>query len=149
MSVIPGHAMVTMTPDMRINVEGYGDMTDDVALELAKMRHEEEQELAHGGALARQQLIAKETGAEIHGAGKHGLRIAAQIDSRIVSYWERRYGREFWTDKSNMAWFLKRHPECGVKYVSKLFGYTGPILAGKATTAADRLTLPAAQPVTA
>lgn len=134
-------AHVTISPDMRIHVEGYGDMTEDVAMELAKMRHEEEQELASGVALARQQHIAKETGAEIHGAGKHGLRVAAQIDGRIVAYWERRYGRAFFTDKSNMAWFIKRHPDCGVKYIPKLFGYTGPVLAGKATSKADRMTI--------
>lgn len=124
---------------MRIHVEGYGDMTEDVAMELAKMRHAEEQELAHGAALARQRLIAQEAQRGTDGF-KHGRGQYAAIDARVVAYWERRYGRQFFTDKSNMRDFLKRHPECAVRYNPKAIG-RGFALEGKPTSRDDRLTI--------
>lgn len=142
--VAPNSCQVTIGNDMRVHVEGYGDMTEDVALELAKMRQAELDELHHGAALARQMHIAKETGAETHGF-KQGRGLVAQVDARIVAAWEARYGREFWTDKSNRAEFLRKHPECAVKYIRKPT-IRGAVLTGKPTTRDDRLTLPRPQP---
>lgn len=125
--------------DMSIHVDGFGDMTEDVARALAEMRHEEEQELATGAALARQRLIAKETGAETAGF-KHGRGLVASIDARIVAYWERRYGRAFFADKSNLKAFLKEHPECAVRYIPKAT-VRGIAIPGKPQSRDDRLTI--------
>jgi hypothetical protein len=135
----PHTCHVTISPDMRVHVEGYGDITDDVARELALMRHAELDELAAGAAQARQMHIAKETGAETHGF-QHGRGLVGQVDAHIVAAWEARYGRAFWTDKSNRAEFFRKHPVCAVKYIRKptIRGFR---IEGRPTTRDDRLTL--------
>lgn len=126
---MPGNFLnVTCTPDMRISVEGYGDMTEDVARALAEERHAEEQELANGAALARQRMIASE-GREAR-TFKHG-HVVGQVDARIVAYWEARYGRDFFKDRSNRRDFLKRHEECRVVAKSENPSFLSPGMPGK------------------
>lgn len=133
-------AVVTMSSDMRINVEGFGDITEDVARELAALNRADQEKLIAGEAEARQTLIARAAGTETHGF-KHG-RQTGQVDAKVVAHWERRYGSDFWRDKSNRDWFFKRHPECAVRYIPSVFRSAAiPLLPGRAQSRADRLTL--------
>lgn len=117
---------VTIDPrNMRVHVEGYGDMTDDVARELAAMRQADTDRVA-AKAYARQALLARELPEATHLAG--GC-LVAQVDEGVYQHWVDRYGAQFFSDKSNRDYFLKRHPECRVrsraKNASVLFtGYT-------------------------
>lgn len=102
--------------DIKIVVEGYGDMTDEVAIELAKLRKaEHERDVAM--AARRQAHIAKVCGTEAP-LMQHG-QLVAQIDGAVFADWERREGRGFFGDKSNRRWFLKKFPECRVRGIPK------------------------------
>lgn len=104
--------LVTIDPrDMRINVDGYGDMTEDVARELAKMRLEDVDRVATVAA-RRQAFLAREIGDVEH---FNGGCVVGQVDEAVYQHWVDRYGAAFFTDKSNRAYFLKRHPECRVR----------------------------------
>lgn len=108
--------LVTVGQAMEIHVEGYGDMTEDVARELARMRqasHEEDAALAQ----ARQLHIARVCGTEAP-LMQHG-QLVAQVDAGVFNYWEQREGRGFFHDRSNRRDFLKKHPECAVKGVPR------------------------------
>lgn len=88
----------------------YGDITMDVARELAAQRQQDEAETL-AGAHARQALIAAEAGQ--HGRTfKSGHQIA-QIDARVHDYWRRREGKDFW--RHELKFMLKRHPELRVE----------------------------------
>jgi len=96
---------------MKIIVEGYGDMTADVAAELALLRIEEQNRVVREAA-AQQARIAR--------AGNEARHLpcgflSAQIDEDVFNYWERREGRGFWADKSNLRYMKKRHPEIAVR----------------------------------
>lgn len=97
--------------DMRIHVDGYGDMTEDVARELAAMRMEEVDRLA-ATAARRQAFLAREVGDVTHFDG--GC-VVGQVDEAVYQHWIDRYGAAFWADKGNRNYFLKRHPECRVR----------------------------------
>lgn len=102
--------------EMRIEIPGYGDMTADVAIELANLRREEH---ARDVALAatRQAHIAKVCGREAP-LMEHG-QLVAQIESATFTDWERREGKGFFGNKSNIRGFLKRFPECAVKGIPR------------------------------
>lgn len=97
-------------PDMRIIHPEYGDMTEDVARELAVMNQAAADE-AFAQAQANQVKIAKLCGRESR-IGKDGLRLVAQIDADVFGYWEMREGRDFW--KHELKFMSKRHPEIAV-----------------------------------
>lgn len=100
---------------MRVNVPGYGDMTEDVARELHAMRMERiEREAAVVDA--RQRFLAREHGeAPLLPDGQ----IVGQVDEAVYQHWVDRYGLKFWSDKANRRWFLKKHPECAVRAITK------------------------------
>lgn len=114
---------ILVGPNMEIHDPEYGDMTDDVAAELARMRHEADVQ-AYVEAPRRQARIAQVCGQESV-QHKNGLRLVAQIDQDVFNYWEIREGREFW--KHELGYMLKRHPQLAVKPVNPnpVFGYTG------------------------
>lgn len=96
---------------MKIIVEGYGDMTADVAAELALLRKEEHKQLV--AQAARNQAAIARAGNE----ARHlpcGF-VSAQIDAGVYDYWTKREGRGFWSDKSNLRYMKKRHPEIAVR----------------------------------
>lgn len=98
---------------MKIIVEGYGDMTADVAAELALIRREETDRLIAQAAANQQRIAAAHKPTEAR-TMQHG-HMVAQIDAGVFNYWERREGRGFWADKSNRRHMLKRHPELAVR----------------------------------
>lgn len=104
--------VITVNPaNMAIHVEGYGDMTEDVARELAILKREEIDRIA-AKAQQRQNFLAREFGeTQTMSFGE----VVGQIDEGVYQHWIDRYGVKFWQDKSNRDWFLKKHPECRVR----------------------------------
>lgn len=103
-------------PDMRVVHPDHGDITEDVAREMAILNAETVQREA-AEAQQRQEHIAKTCGREskIHKRG--GLRLVAQIDETVFNYWEAREGRDFW--KHELKYMCKRHPELAVRALSQ------------------------------
>lgn len=97
--------------DMSVFVEGYGDMTEDVARELHAMRMADLDRVATV-VDARQRYLAREHGEAVH---FDGGTLVGQVDEAVYQHYVDRYGPKFWSDKSNRHWFLKRHPECRVR----------------------------------
>lgn len=87
----------------------FGDITMEVAQELAAIRAQDEAEIANE-AEARQTLIASTVGQE--GRVFKGGHQVAQIDARVHAYWRRREGPDFW--RNELKFMLKRHPELRV-----------------------------------
>lgn len=87
----------------------FGDITMDVARELAALRQEDDAQIA-SEAEARQALIASTAGQEGR-VFKSGHQVA-QIDARVHDYWRRREGPQFW--RNELKFMLKRHPELRV-----------------------------------
>lgn len=112
-------------PDMRIVDPDHGDITEDVARELAILRQQETERIA-AKALRRQRHIAATCGQESVQHKAAGLRLVAQIDEGVFSEWERREGAGFW--QHELAWMCKRHPELAVRPFNPnpVFGYRGP-----------------------
>ncbi len=101
--------------NMRVHVEGFGDMTQDVAAELAKMRLERVDREAAVVA-RRQAYLARECGeAPLLPYGQ----VVMQVDEAVYQHYIDRYGVSFWADKSNRRWIAKRHPETAVKAITK------------------------------
>jgi hypothetical protein len=98
-------------PDMRVVHPDFGDMTEDVARELALL-NQQAADLAFAEAQANQVKIAQICGRESR-IGKDGFRLVAQIDADVFGYWEMREGRDFW--KHELKYMSKRHPEIAVK----------------------------------
>jgi hypothetical protein len=96
---------------MRVHVEGYGDMTADVARELHAMRRAR---LDREAAVvqARQRLLARECG---EATFFDGGCLAMQVDEAVYQHYVDRYGPKWWADKSNRKWIARRHPETVVK----------------------------------
>jgi hypothetical protein len=86
-----------------------GDITMDVARELAAMRQADDAQIANE-AEARQVAIAAAMGQE--GRTFRGGHQIAQIDARVHDYWRRREGPDFW--KHELGFMRKRHPELRV-----------------------------------
>lgn len=107
---------VTVGKAMEIHVEGYGDMTEDVARELAKLRQEEHQRDVYFAA-QRQAHINRVTGREAP-LLEHG-QLVASIDQSVFSHWEAKEGRGFFGDKSSRRAWLKKFPECAVKGIPR------------------------------
>lgn len=121
---------------MKIIVEGYGDMTVEVAAELALLRQEENARLLRQAA-SRQRRIAAASREAGNLACGH---LVAQIDAPIYDYWQRREGRGFWSDKSNLKYMLKRHPELAVRSRSRRASIVNPGLPAPAAAApADQI----------
>lgn len=88
----------------------HGDITEDVAMELARMTAEDDEQLFRDAA-GYQRCIAetfRPTEARTFKCGH----MVAQIDGRVYDYWRRREGKDFW--KHERKNFLKKHPECAV-----------------------------------
>ena len=100
-------------PPMRIVHPDHGDMTADVYFELRKLIQEEHEAEMADIERAQQEIAAGTPGAAII---QKGFALKAQIDPRVHAYWRMREGPEFW--KHELDWFLKRHPECGVRQKS-------------------------------
>jgi len=98
---------------MKIIVEGYGDMTADIAAEMALMRRAESDRVIKAAAENQRRITAATRNATAQ-TMKHG-HMVAQIDADVFNYWEAREGRGFWADKSNRRAMLRRHPELAVK----------------------------------
>lgn len=96
---------------MEVHHPDFGDMTEDVARELAALRDVRNlEDVLDAGS--RQEHIAATCGTEMT-YGKGGVRQLAQIDEKVFNYWEAREGRDFW--KHELNWMLKRHPEMAVR----------------------------------
>ncbi|MEO6569464.1 MAG: hypothetical protein ABIO94_11930 [Opitutaceae bacterium] len=98
-------------PDMRVIDPHHGDITEDVARELAIL-NKQQADLDYLAVQANQAKIARVCGQESR-IGKDGLRLVAQIDASAFGFWELREGREFW--KHELAYMSKRHPEIAVR----------------------------------
>ncbi len=99
----------------RVFVEDYGDMTADVAAELALLRKADLDRVALK-CDARQRYLARECSEATH---FDGGALVGQVDEGVYQHWVDRYGPKFFTDKSNRRWFLKKHPECRVKSTAR------------------------------
>jgi len=100
---------------MAVHVDGYGDMTADVARELHAMRMERLDREARV-VDARQRLLARECGeAPLLPYGQ----VVGQVDEAVYQHWVDREGQAFWSDKANRRWFLRKHPECAVRAITK------------------------------
>ena len=103
--------VAVIDPFGKVEVEGYGDMTEDVARELARIRTDDLDNVALK-CDARQRFLARE-----HGEANFfdGGALVGQVDEAVYQHYVDRYGPEFFSDKSNRHWFLKKYPECKVK----------------------------------
>lgn len=86
------------------------DITEDVLRELQAIVDQDDAVL-FATAEARQKKIAAAFRDGDPRTFKTG-HMVAQIDARIVDWWRRHKGREFW--QHELKWFLKQHPECAV-----------------------------------
>jgi hypothetical protein len=101
---------IRVKPGFRIEHPDYGDMTEDVARELATMTaHDDAITAATADARQAQILAATPGPARI----TPGFALKAQIDARVHDYWRRREGTGFW--KHELKNMLRRHPELAVK----------------------------------
>lgn len=96
---------------MAVYVDGYGDMTQDVARELHAMRMQRLEREAKV-VEARQKYLARECGEAVFFDGGH---LAMQVDEAVYQHYVDRYGPKWWADKSNRKWIARRHPETVVK----------------------------------
>lgn len=108
--------VATINPhSMAVHVDGYGDMTEDVARELAAMRRERVDREA-AVVTQRQRYLARECGeAPLLPYGQ----VVMQVDEAVYQHWIDRYGAGFWADKSNRRWFAKKNPETAVRAITK------------------------------
>lgn len=119
---------VTITQDLRVLSEEYGDITEDVAREMAAVRMEEfDRDMAQ--ADARQAALWQSTQGEGRVA-KFGA-IKAQIDPFVFAHWEQRYGHGFFGEKGNLEWFLKKCPAARVKARSDRLTVQGVSMPGR------------------
>ena len=88
----------------------HGDITMDVARELAAQRQDDDAATA-AMADSRQRTIASVAGQ--NGRIFRGGHQIAQIDARVHDYWRRREGKDFW--RHELKYMLKRHPELRVE----------------------------------
>lgn len=127
---MPTIAGCRVKPDMRMIHPDHGDITADVAAELAAIEQADNDELfAEAGA--RQAALAKEyeNGARL----SKGFALKANIDGRIYDYWRKREGKDFW--KHELGFMMKRHPELRLKHVSD---HTTLLMPGRKATAPAR-----------
>lgn len=101
---------VTIKPDMRVVHPEYGDITEDVARELAAIRRADHEQLVRDADRWQAQIIAARPGEAVV---QKGFALKAEIHPAIVSHWRMRYGAGFW--KHELDWFLKKNPKCRVK----------------------------------
>lgn len=107
-------ASVHVMPDMRIVHPEYGDISEDVARELAALRHQAHDVACLEAERRQRKIAAAQRESRID--RKTGMRLVAQIDEDVFNYWESREGAEFW--KHELPFMMKRHPEIAVKPVS-------------------------------
>lgn len=101
---------VTIKPDLRIIHPEFGDITEDVARELAAERQRDHERLVREADRLQAEITAARPGeAVMH---KH-FALKAQIHPAIYAHWRMKHGKGFW--KHEMDWFLKRNPQCRVK----------------------------------
>lgn len=97
----------------RIHIDGYGDMTDDIAGALAELRLAELDRCALA-ADANQAAIAREFRQEA--THLECGEVVARIDQDVLNHWEMRYGRDFFSkEKGDLKWFLKKFPAARVR----------------------------------
>jgi hypothetical protein len=99
-------------------------MTEEVAAELIKLEQQADEDV-YRNAHERQQLIAKTCGTDGRVMDKNsGLRLVAQIDAGVYSYWELREGKQFWTQQGELKRMLKKHPELAVQAKTNQFSFS-------------------------
>lgn len=101
---------VTIKPDMRVIHPEYGDITEDVARELAEERKRDHERLIHNAERMQAEITRSLPGDAI--TNKH-FALKAAIHPAIHAAWRMKYGRGFW--KHELDWFLKRNPQCRVR----------------------------------
>jgi hypothetical protein len=104
---------VTIKPDMRVIHPDHGDITEDVARELAKLRIEEHERLVKDAAAQQAAIVQARPGQAYI---KSAFALKAEIDPQVHAYWRMREGAGFW--KHELDWFLKKHPQCRVKSIA-------------------------------
>lgn len=110
---MPIIAGATVKPDLRVEHPDFGDITEDVARELALMRQEDHRRLVLEAEQCQRAITQARPGeAKIQKA----FALKAEIDPRVHAYWRMREGPGFW--KHELDWFLKKNPQCRVKSVS-------------------------------
>lgn len=119
---------VTITSDLRVISEEYGDITEGVVQEMAALRMEEFDREAEQ-AEARQVALWKSTQGEARVAEFGALK--AQIDPFVFAHWEQRYGHGFFGEKGNLEWFLKKCPSARVKARSDRLTVQGVSMPGR------------------
>lgn len=101
---------VTIKPDMRVIHPEYGDITEDVARELAAIRQEDHKQLVkHADRMQAEISSARSGTAVLH----RNFALKAQIHPAIYAHWRMKHGKGFW--KHEMDWFLKKNPQCRVR----------------------------------
>lgn len=105
---------VTIKPDMRVIHPEYGDITEEVAREMANIRREDHERLVKEAVQRNKVIAAVRPGQAFV---KKGFALKAEIDPAVVAYWRMKYGPGFW--KHELDWYLKKNPECRVKSVSE------------------------------
>lgn len=111
---MPVAETVTIKPDMRVIHPDHGDITEDVARELANLRREEHEQLVRNAAQQQAAIVQARPGQAYI---KRSFALKAEIDPQVHAYWRMREGPGFW--KNELDWFLKKNPECRVKSVAE------------------------------
>lgn len=101
---------VTIKPDMRVIHPEYGDITEDVARELAAIRQEDHRNLVRDAERLQAALVAEMPGEAIV---NKSFALKARIHPAIYAHWRMKHGAGFW--KHDMEWFLKKNPQCRVR----------------------------------
>lgn len=111
---------------MTIHHPVYGDMTEEVAKELMLLERQADEDV-YRNAHERQLQIAATCGVDGRVMDKNsGLRLVAQIDAGVYSYWELREGKKFWTNEGELKRMLKKHPELAVNAKTNQFSFSTP-----------------------
>ena len=101
---------VIIKSDLRIIHPDYGDMTEEVAREMAAIRREDNERLVHEAARMQAEIAAARPGdAVIH----DGFALKAQIHPGVHAYWRMREGPGFW--KHELGSMMKKFPELRVR----------------------------------
>ena len=98
---------VTIKPDLRVHHPEYGDITEDVARELARMTREDDEQLAHTAYARQAAIVAARPG---DGRIANGFALNSEVDARIYDFWRRREGGGGGA-RERLRWFKKKHPE--------------------------------------
>lgn len=102
--------VVTIKPDMRVIHPEYGDITEDVARELAAERKRDHERLVREAERMQAEIARSLPGDAVT---RPDFALKAAIHPAIHAHWRMKHGRGFW--KHEMDWFLKKNPQCRVR----------------------------------